>query len=259
MITKFCHIGSLGSYSYLTQFSKIHLFLAPLALHDSAYSKYFSTKSNEGNYTILDTGALELSLGTEQVELRDQHFLEMACDLYANEIVCPDEPLNPQSSLRRSLSFVKGYKALKDYQKPNIMFVPQGTNIKEWLCNFEILYKEIPNGTVGIPRLLSEKYHSTEQNIRINISKILKKKFKNIQIHFLGAGRLFLHELELIKKSDGLIRSIDTSFLHRYAFSNQDPKTIYAKPVPMRNKLLPKDYRININNLHKIFLSDTYV
>ncbi|MFC1682731.1 hypothetical protein ACFL0G_00805 [Candidatus Zixiibacteriota bacterium] len=240
--TAFIHVGSLGTYKFLSKLGEYNMFLAPLVQYDNSYAEYCRERSRE-SYTVLDSGALEIFIGTEKVDVNDERLLNMCIDLGVSEIVCPDWPMNAKESLVRSKSFVKSWRKLQDNLRPKLMFVPHGRTTKEWYSNAETLISEVSSCTIGIPRIFANMCKPEDPKFRISIAERLMLAFPKVDVHLLGAGMNFLEEIPFIRQSNR-IRSIDSTFIHRYIVTDLNPLAEYAPPVPLKDTSVPNNSRV---------------
>lgn len=241
-VIKIAHVGSIGCYKELISLSQINMFLAPLSSYSKIYEAFISEESNK-KFTILDSGSFEISLGTEKKNFTEKEYLELSLDLGVHEIVCPDIPGNPSESRKATLSFIKYWKTVK-YKKPNLMVVPHGKNLIQWLANAEDFIKLVDNCTIGIPRILSEMCNDNSPKFRLKIAQLIERKFPYTKIHLLGAGKdIILESYHLKSTKISNIRSMDNTFIQRYLSNNIDPSCEYAPPIVLKN-----NYKIENKN-----------
>ncbi len=232
---KFAHVGSLATVDVLSPHSDMEMFLAPLALRSHQYADYCAKRS-QSVFTTLDSGALEVSIGTESAELTDIELLDLAIDLGVQEVVCSDCPNDPSKSLLRTRDFIRAWSRLPNDRRPQLMIVPHGTSYVEWAENAHKLIQQVGSCTVGIPRLFSARCSNGRPEFRIEIAAELKRRYPRIDVHLLGAGREFLLELRMLG-SHGSVRSLDSTFLHRYAYTGEDPFSTYVAPLKMSDSV----------------------
>ncbi len=241
---KQCHIGDLGSYRSLSDISDFHLVLAQLALYDSTYARFIESSHK---YKILDNGALEQAVGTDECSFNNMDYIELAMVLGVNEIVCPDIPFKPKESLTKTIGFLRQMSKYTYTRNLRVMYVPHGNSLEQWWDNFYQIHLQFPDGVVGVPRILVDLCR--DENIRIQISQLLKKYYPNVEIHFLGAAYNFISESTKLKALPNLVRSIDSTFIHRYALSGEDPEVTYSPPVFLKNNVIGDRYQSNVERL----------
>ena len=192
-------------------------------------------------FTILDCGALEVAIGTEASETALKDILEISQEYGVSEVICPDTPTDPHSSLKRSMDFIHLWKALpSEALRPRLMLVPHALSVDAWLAKAEYMIRQVSQCTVGIPRIFAKQCGGDNPTFRVMLANMLHNAFPWVQIHFLGAGENFLDELPHIK-SCKIIRSVDSTFIHRHVITGTDPTTAYARPVSLRDTSCPPE------------------
>jgi hypothetical protein len=83
------------------------------------------------------------------------------------------------------------------------------------------------------------------------LAKELRIAYPRVQIHLLGAGENFLAELPHIEASTS-VRSVDSTFIHRYLIAGTDPKAEYARPVDLRDITCPLEIKECTHKLKKV-------
>ncbi len=239
--TRIIHVGGLGTHDEIAKHNRCHLFLAPLALDNNKYSQ-FCTKTSNAAFCILDCGSFEMALGTEDKEVSDALLLEMAINLGIHEVVCPDCPSDPQGSFSRSCDFIRLWAKLPKRVRPRLMIVPHGRTFIEWTENAHRLVKLVEKCTLGIPRILAEACDPSNAYFRITVAQQIRKAYPLVAIHLLGGGRNLLEELCCLR-NNSTVRSLDTTFIHRYACSGKNPKKEYAAPSELRSSAKPQRLR----------------
>lgn len=246
----FANVGSIAATCLLSAYNDIDLFLAPLILRSERYASYCAKRS-QSVFTIIDSGALEIVAGTDNSDIKPSDLLELSIELGVHEVVCSDCPGDPYGSLLRTREFLKLYKQCAKCVRPRLMVVPHGKNLNEWFQNADTLIREAGHCTVGIPRLLSKKCDPNNPSFRINIAETINRNYPGVTSHLLGAGENFLMELSQLYPGVP-IRSIDSTFLYRYACTGVDPKSTYVAPLPLCFDVLPAHF---CNNLEGVILN----
>lgn len=234
------NVGSLGTTELLAQFADIDMFLAPLAVCSASYARHCALRSRTA-YTILDSGALEVAIGTECTEIGPDELLDLAMTLGVREVVATDSPHEPRASLMRTCECIEAWHRLPRTSRPRLMVVPHGTSSADWLDNASKLIRRVGTCTVGIPRVLAQYCAADTSLFRVDLSLKLRCKHPDVDVHLLGAGPDFLEELEAVKGS-GTIRSVDSTFVHRYAFTGTPADGEYVKPLRLRDSTVPIGY-----------------
>jgi hypothetical protein len=248
---QFAHVGSVGTSPYLAKVGDIALFHAPFIMSDIAYAQACRLTASI-KFTILDCAALEVAIGTEKSEPALQDILEISREYGVSEVVCPDTPADPKSSLKRSMDFIRLWKALPgEAQRPRLMVVPHAQSVDAWFTEVEHLIRHVPQCTVGIPRVFAKRYGGDDPTFRVMLAKHLRTAYPMVQIHLLGAGENFLAELPHIAASTS-VRSVDSTFIHRYLISGNDPKVEYARPVVLRDSNCPIEIKERTQELKRV-------
>ncbi len=246
---QFAHIGSIGTAELLSVHNDLEMFLAPLVIRCEKYASYCKSRSKD-IYTILDSGVLELFSGTENIEVSGKQLLELAISMDINEIVCPDSPDDPRGSLLLTKDFIKLWRKLSENEKPQLMIVPHGKDFREWMSNANKLIHDVGKCTVGIPRLFAKNCGEGQADFRGNIAKKMTQSYRNVSVHLLGAGDNFLLELSTLNENHS-IRSIDSTFVHRYASTKLDPEYSYVSPIELNNDSIPINFEKTVISLIK--------
>ena len=179
-----------------------HLVL-PNLFHLKKYRDFYQTRSEKGDFVILDNGAAEgQAFGAK-------HLFTLAEHVGADEIVVPDTLGDANDTLAQAQGFAR-------YAKPDYryMFVLQGSTVQEVMW----CLRALDNGvhfmyvtTIGIPR----HFYAIDPHFRMQLTEWLIEENFNLRfdIHFLGANQ-WLREVvvlsELAKNNEGF-RGIDTS------------------------------------------------
>lgn len=243
------NIGSEGTASLLSTYNDIEMFLAPLVINNHAYEIHCRNRVNE-TFTILDSGSFELFLGTSYQEFGAQDFLELAMNLGVDEVVSLDKPDDPQYSFYRTTEFIDAWQKLPVTERPCLMVVPHGKTISQWFLNAEKLLSKVGTCTVGIPRIFAQRCNQGDSSFRVKVGEQIIKSYPFVSVHILGAGPDFLSELYWLKGRTS-IRSIDSTFVHRYSSVPTDPFEMYVEPLPLSDGSVPRGYEEQAYFLNK--------
>ena len=110
-------------------------------------------------------------------------YYEIAKLIEADEAVSPDVLYDGEATLTQFRRFAKMY----GWKNPNIMYVPQGKTITEWIENYWEMHLSpysIFVSTIGIPKWLSSHYG---WEVRRNLTDVVNEE--EYDIHFLGASQ----------------------------------------------------------------------
>jgi len=231
------NVGSVATTGVLSKYNDFDLFLAPLALRNESYASFCATRS-QLVFTIMDSGALETVAGTDGTDIKPSDLLDLSIELGVHEVVCSDCPGDPHGSLLRTQEFIRLYRQRARGVRLRLMVVPHGRSLDEWFWNANELIRDAGRCTVGIPRLLAKACGSADPSFRLGIAETIRRSYPGILSHLLGAGENFL--LELSQMNPGVpIRSIDSTFVYRYACTAADPAVIYVPPLPLSSDVIP--------------------
>ena len=244
------HVGSVRTSGTLASLSDIHMLLAPLAEASSSYRSLCRRLASDA-YTILDSGALELSEGTSFREFSPQELLDIALDLRVHEVVASDVPHDPKGSLCRTRQFIKLWHRLPQNARLHLMVVPHARTLTKWVKNALSLISEAPLCTVGIPRRVISLLSGSLVDDRVCLAEILRAVVPGTAVHLLGAGPEFLRELIAIGRTSG-IRSMDSTFVHRYATLGADPLNEYVRPLSLVSAYVPVGFQRSAQALDKM-------
>jgi len=128
------------------------------------------------------------------------------------------------------------------------MIVPHGRSRSEWLRNADTLVREVGRCTVGIPRLLSARCGDGTGGFRVRLAAAVKQRHPQVDVHLLGAGEDFLVELSMLRETPH-VRSVDSTFLHRYGYSGADPNRVYVPPLPLNDPAIPNGFEARVCRL----------
>ncbi len=250
----FAHVGSVSTAPYLTEVGDIALFHTPFIASDNAYAQACGLTASR-KFTILDCAALEVAIGTESSETTLKDILEISQQYGVSEVVCPDAPMDPTSSLKRSMDFVRLWKALPEARRPRLMVVPHAKSVGAWFTQVEYMIRNVPQCTVGIPRVFAKLCGGDDPSFRVMLARNIRTEYPGVQIHLLGAGENFLAELPHIKASTS-VRSLDSTFIYRYLVAGTDPKVEYARPVSLRDTTCPLKIKERTQELKRVLYAE---
>lgn len=125
-----------------------HFCLAHLYISDQSYKEYFlEVRKRPGSFILLDNGAAEHSLVSEQV------LLDIVEELKPDEVIAPDVLNDYNQTLANLEEFVDSMFNRGLSKHTSIFFCPQGDNMGEWMKSY--LYgldcKEV--STIGLSKI----------------------------------------------------------------------------------------------------------
>ena len=189
---------------HVQPFSDYHLFLAHKVIYDRKYQEYCRQRSKEGDYVILDNGAVEK--GGRSVPLKD--VVLAAILIKPSLVVLPDYLFDSHRTLDELENALRS-PHLRFLRRviPDIKFgvVVQGVDEQDWLECFGIL-NDPKNGidSLCIPKITGQIFGS-----RLEALKRIQKKVKK-PCHLLGVWwRSTLDELRQEGQFD-FVMGLDT-------------------------------------------------
>jgi len=190
----------------LSSLGDIFFSLAHLILESQRYAVAVR-RASEQQYVMIDNGAFEQNL-----PLSDDELIEAAKRANANEIVCPDYPLDPEKTLKATINFLS-VMSKTERKRFKFCIVPHGKTITQFLENLRALYENTLGeaSVVGwsIIDLYKFSYRLRPSMIRIaeHVMPELFYSRDKFEHHLLGLDEM--QELMLYRNVP--IRSVDTS------------------------------------------------
>ena len=138
-------LAFITSSKYLDEFASLgtmDMALAPLCLKpdrsdfNKKYCEYFRKRAKAGYFTLMDNGAYEGDLISNDI------LLELAEYIRPNCIVAPDALGNSEETIRKTFNFLESDIYLKLPKEMEIMAVPQGKTLFEYLEAYRLFSYE---------------------------------------------------------------------------------------------------------------------
>lgn len=165
------------------------------------YFDFYKRMVSEGKYVISDNGACEGEVPDEE------QLIDIWERLRPTEIVLPDDlSVSSTVSAIKTISFYEKWKSKLRYYR--ILAVPQGKTFDEWTAAFEILERNIPFDTIGIPKHLVTD--TKDSSMRLQIVKWLASRTPK-EIHLLGCP-INPYELAACNGANDRVRGMDTCY-----------------------------------------------
>lgn len=199
--------------------------LAHLYYQHEDYRKFFKKVKSIGGYVILDNGAAEHSLVTEDI------LLEIVRDLKPDEVIAPDILYDSKNTIKNLKRFIKRMEDEFLITHTKVFGCPQGKSVSDWLWCYEQMLnlpqvKVIGLSKISVPycwksakndQLIAE---SRNECVKYLVSHDLLLK----PIHCLGMGdpKEYLYYHQLPKKVQFLIRSTDSCYTVLAALNSID-------------------------------------
>lgn len=215
-------IPNLGDYAV----GGIHLLLSHLFDEFPEYEKHYRTRSQAGDYVILDNSAHEHGKGDALEAL-----LARAASVEADEVVIPDVLFDARGtveSARQALRWLKSGEGHAMYElagSPRLMYVPQGDTRPEWAwCLRELMAAheavqeelELETPVVGISKDYYFWHRGLTSLIQDNLVDL--RVNQGIDVHCLG-WPTDLWALAKVQRDHPWVRSTDSAKPFVYAKS----------------------------------------
>jgi hypothetical protein len=129
-------IAVITSTNYLEEFASkgtMDMALAPLCFtqdrsdFNTQYCDYFRERSKQGIFVLMDNGAYEKELLSNEMLLEVAHYIKPSC------IVAPDELRNFNVTIEKTFAFLDSDSYKKLPKEVSIMAVPQGKTLSEYI------------------------------------------------------------------------------------------------------------------------------
>lgn len=184
--------------------------LAQLYKRDKSYRKFFKQKVAEGKWVTLDNG-----VGDFDFISQDELFTIMK-DLMPSEIIPLDVLKDGDATFKNAVEFILRIKEEDLLGKTQVLAVPQGDTLEEWLeCYIKLSnLREVDTigmSKIGIPWVVSRS--TKDQNIardrNVIFDYLQNEELLRKPMHFLGAGS---YDEYLHYKGSEYVRSTDSCF-----------------------------------------------
>lgn len=186
---KFYTIPPLSDLPLMHEGTAGYFLLAHLYMSNQKYRDFVQNNIPEGSHVILDNGAAENSLVTEDI------LIDLVKEIKPTEVITPDVLFDMDQTINNAIAFTDRMIAKKLDKDTNIFFCPQGATIPEWLQAYEFGMENDLISTIGLSKIAVPYAFSGVKND----TKILESRHKAIDvlyrlgwiqkpIHFLGMG-----------------------------------------------------------------------
>lgn len=146
-------LAFITSTDYLNEFASkgtMDMALAPLCLKpdrsdfNREYCEYFKKRAEEGYFVLMDNGAYEKELLSNDMLLEIVNYIKPTC------LVAPDVLRNAKATLEKTWSFFESHEYAKMPKKLQIMAVPQGQTLDEYLECYRIFAFDFRVDLIGL-------------------------------------------------------------------------------------------------------------
>jgi hypothetical protein len=201
------------------------------AAEDKSYLNFFRDRAAEGKYVILDNSAVELGRSEEF-----EAYVHKARSMNASCILLPDIFQDRAATFAEA---VKGCDIIfTGSYAPDIMVVPQGTTIGEWLASAIDLYYLVKNKLdttpiMGISCRYTEMFHGNRASA---VMLLIAAAIPNLRIHLLWCYANPIFEvLPLLFHGSFGVMGVDSSYPSVYAWHGmQLDNKDFENPRPER-------------------------
>jgi hypothetical protein len=199
----FCVISPTAGLERYAVLSKTHLVLAPVALKDRAYSRFYQIRRSADDFLILDNGAYEGH--------RIFH-LDLLAWLHPQVVVLPDYFLQPwqrtwHAAIAQMDAYDDKYGPNRDFEWCYIPQAPKG-DFHGFIESYQEAIDDPRISWIGIPRALS--YAITDNPLaRVEFARLAKRDRPGIKLHAFGMVNGDVHELPYLAAAG--VNSIDSS------------------------------------------------
>jgi len=209
------------------------------------YTRFFKNGIADDSYVIMDNGLIEGN--PRPIE----ELIEKADMLGANELILPDV-------FKNSVETIKAVGAAMSYLENhptdiNLMAVPQGKNLPDWLCCAEMLL-QYPIKCLGIPKVLVSMGGRDGRLQALDALYQRCPEISGLDIHLLGCWQTPLEILTIAKaESQGLIptiRGVDSAIPYVYARAGlriSDDDRPDSEPVNFEHGEVQNDLLLALN------------
>lgn len=165
--------------------------LGQLFKKSEKYREYVWRAKKAGRFLTLDSG-----VGDEGEVLTNEELFEMTRQILPNEVIPLDVLYNKEETIKNALWFIEKMSQVEEMKEVQIMAVPQGKDLFEWLECYKFFLDEEKVSTIGlskkgVPYCIYGK-EMKDQSIaeaRHKVMLILETfHFLRKPLHFLGMG-----------------------------------------------------------------------
>ena len=202
-MTKISHIVPTDLLDMIDQ-RDFYMCLANVASKNEQYCKFYADQVKKGAFVLLDNGAAESDQMTLDI------MWQVIEKINPTEVILNDCLMDCDETIRRSSEALQFYKQ-KGY-KGQFMFVPQGSNLEEWIRCYETMDKT-DISTIGVSKFVTSGWN--KRDARFDCCAYINVHGHE-PVHLLGCHNN-INEVADIASSFDFIRSNDTAIAYIYS------------------------------------------
>ena len=203
------------------------LLLAHDVLENAArYEKFFEGRKND--FIIMDNSVIELGTSCTAAVL-----LEAAKIVGANVVVVPDVLQDGQQTIEATYAFMEGWNVVKYSPRPELMMVPQGNDIGDYMRCVEQIVPEYAHLVkwIGIARNLTDRVFPTRRMAVAYLHTYMQMFRDKPKLHMLGFSENVEDDIDTCNKMRRLIQGIDSAVPLRATYPiGKEPVSINVGP-----------------------------
>lgn len=215
---KFFTIPPLSDLPLMHAGTAGYFLLAHLYMSDKTYRDFVQKEIPKGAHVILDNGAAENSLVTEDI------LIDLVKEIKPTEVIAPDVLFDMDHTINNTVAFTDRMIQEKLDKDTNIFFCPQGSTIPEWLQAYEFGMENDLVSTIGLSKIaVPYAFFGAKNDTKIAESRHMaievlhRLGWIRKPIHFLGMGDprefdYYNHVVYLNNLEKTFLRSTDSCY-----------------------------------------------
>jgi len=253
---KIAHIAPINALKEISSKGDIEFCLAPYAMRDDKYKKYFMKAKKKGRYVIMDNGVAEGDLIPTAI------LVDLAIEMKVDELIIPDVIGNLKETRKLRSEFIKKYWKILKENNIKLMSVIQGNSINEYTDDLHKLLNDYKIDVIGIPFRMHyadfKTFDTREGNHMVNRASFIMMKWSLLknskkEIHLLGCNlpsEIYLNHFV------SFIRSMDSKLMARYGLNEKIfdlwDKLKPEKKLYITDKMTKKQITYSLKNVIKL-------
>lgn len=251
---KLCVITPISHLALAEYGNGIHMALTHLALESDDYVKAYQRLKNKKEYVILDNSAFELE--QQGKGLDPQPVLEASKAIGADEVIATDVLCEGSATVASTRNFIEEFRKFygeeirRGLPVPQVMAVPQGKTVEEWVdCYLCLLHMDgvdvLGFSKISIPTAFggpnARKVDGGVTQSRLKLYDFLDERClwpfdcnRDVKIHLLGGDSWSGHELKSIMTQPDPTEA-------EQARDRQQRRAAWLRPVSPRRMIRSND------------------